>query len=102
MNRLLSFTPEPFETELEFENAPQVRGAARASLEREQETRKPARPRRPILPRPTSSFTAAESVTPAFDSEGLRHKIRRDQGDGSAPPQDPAGLLENRCWAELQ
>jgi uncharacterized protein DUF2272 len=77
MNRLLSFTPEPFETELEFENAPQVRGAARASLERKQETRKPARPRRPTLPRPTSSFTAAESVTPAFDSEGLRHKIVR-------------------------
>lgn len=76
MNRLLSFNPEPFETDSELGNVPQVHGS-RVILESEQETRTLARPRRPTGARPTSSLTSAASVIPALDSEGLRRKIVR-------------------------
>jgi Uncharacterized protein conserved in bacteria (DUF2272) len=96
MNRLLSFNPEPFETDSEFENAPQVHGATSASLEREAEERRPTRPRRPTPSRPTSSMAAAPLAIPALDSEGLRRKIVRIAnqelvrwGEGAIKETDP-------------
>jgi flagellum-specific peptidoglycan hydrolase FlgJ len=85
MNRLLSFNPEPFESELKLGGSMQTRsfGGNRAGracgcrhgtqLETEWET--VAKPRRRALSRSASIFARAPAPLPAFDSRAFRQKI---------------------------
>jgi phosphatidylserine/phosphatidylglycerophosphate/cardiolipin synthase-like enzyme len=105
MNRLLSFNPEPFESESEFVGAMQVPSfvgsrAGRAcgcqhgpQLEAEGETA--ARPRRRALSRP-SILGWAPAPLSAFDSQAFRQKIVRlakqelaRWGNGAIKETDP-------------
>src|SRR5690349_13671494 len=128
MNRLLSFNPEPFESESEMEGASQMQGLARSGFGQqylrgtsaasragylpafEPEWEISPSTRRRTRPRPTPSVSQTPSLLPMFDSQAFRQKIVRianqelarwGNGNRSQDSARAAGLLENRGGGEL-
>jgi hypothetical protein len=113
MNRLLSFNPEPFETESELEGASQMQGIARSRFGQqfrgtsaasragylpafEPEWEISPSTRRRTQPRPTPSVSRTPSLQPKFDSQAFRQKIVRIAnqelarwGNGAIKETDP-------------
>ena len=114
MNRLLSFNPEPFESESEMEGVSQMQGLARSGFGQqyfrgtsaasragylpafEPEWEISPSTRRRTRPRPTPSVSQTPSLLPMFDSQAFRQRIVRlanqelaRWGNGAIKETDP-------------